>query len=101
MPITPHDLGLHKLLKIFSPLVRPMLNRGSNKRLKKAVNISDLRACAESRVHSMCFGYLDSGGDDEVTLRRNHDAYSQLEMHFQVRRHLFVCTICTKIQRVI
>ena len=32
----------------------------------------------------MCFGYLDSGGDDEVSLRRNHDAYTQLEMHFQV-----------------
>ena len=49
----------------------------------------------------MCFGYLDSGGDDEVdsqimdsqvlnpfpfqvTLRRNKDAYSELEMHFHV-----------------
>jgi len=84
MPLTPHDLGLHKLLKLFTPLVRPVLNRGPNKRLRKAVNIADLRACAEARVHSMCFGYLDSGGDDEVTLRRNHDAYSQLEMHFKV-----------------
>ena len=84
MPITPHDLGLNKLLKIFNPLVRPVLNRAPNKRLKNAVNIADLRACAESRVHKMCFGHLDSGGDDEVTLRRNHDAYSQLEMHFQV-----------------
>ena len=25
-----------------------------------------LREAAEARVHSMCFGYLDSGGDDEV-----------------------------------
>jgi len=32
----------------------------------------------------MCFGYLDSGGDDEVSLRRNHDAYTQIEMHFKV-----------------
>ena len=27
-----------------------------------------VREAAEARVHSMCFGYLDSGGDDEVIL---------------------------------
>ena len=84
MPLTPHDLGLHKLLKLFSPLVRPLLNTGATKRLRSAVNIADVRSCAEQRTHSMCFGYLDSGGDDEVSLRRNHDAYTQLEMHFKV-----------------
>ena len=84
MPITPHDLGLHKLLKLFTPLVRPLVNRAGARRLRKAVNIADVRSCAGKRVHSMCFGYLDSGGDDEVSLRRNHDAYTQLEMHFQV-----------------
>ena len=84
MPLTPHDLGLHKLLKLFTPLVRPLVNRAGARRLRKAVNIADVRSCAEKRVHSMCFGYLDSGGDDEVSLRRNHDAYTQLEMHFQV-----------------
>jgi isopentenyl diphosphate isomerase/L-lactate dehydrogenase-like FMN-dependent dehydrogenase len=36
----------------------------------------------------MCFGYLDSGSDDEVTLRRNHDAYTELEMHYNVLRGL-------------
>lgn len=84
MPLTPHDLGLHKLLKLFTPLVRPIVNRAASRRLRKAVNIADVRSCAGKRVHSMCFGYLDSGGDDEVSLRRNHDAYTQLEMHFQV-----------------
>merc|ERR1712079_450298 len=84
MPLTPHDLGLHKLLKLFTPLVRPIVNRAGARRLRKAVNIADVRSCAGKRVHSMCFGYLDSGGDDEVSLRRNHDAYTQLEMHFQV-----------------
>ena len=95
MPLTPHDLGLHKLLKLFTPLVRPIVNRAATRRLKKAVNVADVRSCAEKRVHSMCFGYLDSGGDDEVSLRRNHDAYTQLEMHFQVVatkswKHFFV-----------
>jgi isopentenyl diphosphate isomerase/L-lactate dehydrogenase-like FMN-dependent dehydrogenase len=32
----------------------------------------------------MCFGYLDSGGDDEVTIRRNKDAYNEYELHFKV-----------------
>ena len=84
MPLTPHDLGLHRVLKYLTPLVRPALNRAATRRLRKAVNVSDVRACAEKRVHSMCFGYLDSGGDDEVSLRRNHDAYTQIEMHFKV-----------------
>ena len=26
---------------------------------RKAVNIADVRLCAELRVHKMCFGYLD------------------------------------------
>ena len=94
MPLTPHDLGLHKLLKLFTPLVRPIVNRAGARRLRKAVNIADVRSCAEKRVHSMCFGYLDSGGDDEVSLRRNHDAFTQLEMHFQVSQSnesIFCC----------
>ena len=84
MPLTPHTFGLHHLLKLFTPLAKPILNRPSLKRLRKAVNVADVRACAQQRVHSMCFGYLDSGGDDEVSLRRNHDAYTQIEMHFKV-----------------
>ena len=84
MPVTPHTFGLNHLLKFFTPLARPILNRPSLKRLRRAVNVADVRACAQQRVHSMCFGYLDSGGDDEVSLRRNHDAYTQIEMHFKV-----------------
>ena len=32
----------------------------------------------------MVFDYLDGGADDEITLRRNKDAYSELEMHYRV-----------------
>merc|ERR1712196_226936 len=53
-------------------------------RLNKAVNIADLRECAQKRMHPMCFGYLDSGSDDEVALRRNHDAYSEIDLHYHV-----------------
>jgi L-lactate dehydrogenase (cytochrome) len=32
----------------------------------------------------MVFDYLDGGADDEITLRRNKDAFSQIEMHYKV-----------------
>lgn len=32
----------------------------------------------------MCFGYLDSGADDEVTLRRNKDAFLNYALHYQI-----------------
>ena len=79
-----HKLGLHKVLRRLSPAVRPVLNAAAERRLAKAVNIADLRACAKARMHPMCFGYLDSGADDEVTLRRNHDAYAEYELHYHV-----------------
>jgi len=79
-----HKLGLHKALGALSPAVRPLLNAASERRLANAVNIADLRTCAKARMHPMCFGYLDSGSDDEVTLRRNHDAYAEFELHYHV-----------------
>ncbi|ACO66182.1 glycolate oxidase [Micromonas commoda] len=32
----------------------------------------------------MVFDYLDAGADDEITIRRNKDAYSQLELHYRI-----------------
>jgi L-lactate dehydrogenase (cytochrome) len=32
----------------------------------------------------MVFDYLDAGGDDEITLRRAKDAFTELEMHYKV-----------------
>jgi len=32
----------------------------------------------------MVFDYLDAGADDEISLRRGKDAYSELEMHYHV-----------------
>jgi len=52
------------------------------RRLSKAVNIADLRMCAKKRSHKMVFDYLDSGSDDDITLRRAKDAYSEPEMHY-------------------
>lgn len=32
----------------------------------------------------MVFDYLDAGADDEISLRRGKDAYSELEMHYKI-----------------
>jgi len=46
------------------------------------VNIADLRICAKKRAHKMVFDYLDSGADDEISLRRANTAYADFEMHY-------------------
>jgi len=79
---SPHDLGLHHVLKPFRPLINPLVDTLAKRRLNKAVNIADLRMCAKKRSHKMVFDYLDSGADDEIILRRAKDAYSELEMHY-------------------
>ena len=81
---TPHSLGLHKVLSALSPLVRPIVNYNAERRLAAAVNVSDVRDCAKARAHKMVFDYLDAGADDEVTLRRNKDAFTELELHYKI-----------------
>mmetsp|Transcript_11383 Transcript_11383/g.18314 ORF Transcript_11383/g.18314 Transcript_11383/m.18314 type:complete len:167 (+) Transcript_11383:99-599(+) len=84
MALTPHSLGLHHLLKRFTPMVRPLLDAASHRRLAACVNISDLRDAAKLRAHKMVFDYLDAGADDEITMRRNKDAFSSLELHYRL-----------------
>eukprot|EP00934_Nitzschia_sp_Nitz4_P004601 Nitzschia sp. Nitz4//scaffold8_size234185//176411//177769//NITZ4_001284-RA/size234185-augustus-gene-0.248-mRNA-1//1//CDS//3329559887//4591//frame0 len=82
MVFNPHKLGVHKVLQ-HVPL-NTLLNAPYQAAVKKAVNIADLRRIAQSRAHKMVFDYLDAGGDDEIVLRRNKDAYTELEMHYKV-----------------
>ena len=65
-------------------MVRPLLDYPSRRRLDRCINISDLRDAAKLRAHKMVFDYLDAGADDEITIRRNKDAYSQLELHYRI-----------------
>jgi isopentenyl diphosphate isomerase/L-lactate dehydrogenase-like FMN-dependent dehydrogenase len=80
---SPHDIGLHHILKYIRPIINPLVDTLSKNRLNNAVNIADLRICAKKRSHKMVFDYLDSGADDEITLKRANDAYSDLEMHYK------------------
>ena len=65
-------------------MVRPLLDYPSRRRLDACINILDLRDAAKLRAHKMVFDYLDAGADDEITIQRNKDAYSQLELHYRI-----------------
>jgi len=45
-------------LAAISPLVMPLLDRPSMRRVEMAVNIDDLQKAAEKRAHAMVYGYL-------------------------------------------
>ena len=79
-----HRLGLNKVFRLFDPVVRPIVNYLPDARLEKCVNTWDLRAAAELRTHKMCFGYLDSGADDEIAINRSRSAYAEYEMHYNL-----------------
>jgi len=80
--LNPHKLGVHKVLQHI-PL-NAVFDAPYKRRLAKAVNIADLRLIAKQRAHKMVFDYLDAGGDDEISLRRGKDAYTELEMHYKI-----------------
>ena len=44
----------------------------------QAVNIEELRAIAKRCLPRFAFDYLDGGAEDEVTLRRNREAFRSL-----------------------
>lgn len=67
-----------------APRVMPLLDGPSQRRVAAAVNIADLRLAAEKRAHAMVFGYLDGGADDERSLRRSVEAYSDVELRHAV-----------------
>jgi L-lactate dehydrogenase (cytochrome) len=48
--------------------------------LQRANNVADLRLMARRRLPRPIFDYIDGGADDEVSLRRNVDAFSSYEL---------------------
>jgi (S)-mandelate dehydrogenase len=47
-------------------------------RYEQAVNIEELRAIAKRRLPRFAYDYLDGGAEDELTLRRNCEAFRNL-----------------------
>jgi isopentenyl diphosphate isomerase/L-lactate dehydrogenase-like FMN-dependent dehydrogenase len=76
--------ALRPLTAAAGPIVMPVLDAPSKRRVRSAVNIDDLRVAAERRAHAMVYGYLAGGADDERALRRSVDAFNDVELRHAV-----------------
>ena len=57
--------------------------------LKDCHNFYDFRKLAKKKLPSPIFHYIDGAADDEVTLKRNTEAYENCDLKFHV---IFFCT---------
>lgn len=56
------------------------------RRLERCANIADLRQVAKRRLPGGVFDYIDGGAEDELTLRRNSDAFGDYQFRPRVLR---------------
>lgn len=56
------------------------------RQLARAYSIEDLRRLARRRIPSGAFAYIEGGGDDEVSMRRNRAAFEDYELLPRVLR---------------
>lgn len=48
------------------------------------LNLAELEALASKRIPQSAWDYYASGADDELTLRRNREAYQAISLHYRV-----------------
>jgi L-lactate dehydrogenase (cytochrome) len=58
----------------------------TERRLRNAHTIADLRRIARRRVPRGVFDYVDGGAEEEVSLRRSREAFARVEFHPHVLR---------------
>ena len=51
---------------------------------RKALSIAELRAIAKRRVPHFAFEYVDSGAEDEITLKRNQAVFNSIQFVYRV-----------------
>lgn len=66
--------------------LRPIQLDAVERRLRRAANIDDLRTIARRRLPRGVFDYIDGGGEDELSLRRNILAFRCAEFRPRVLR---------------
>ena len=66
-----------------APLLRPapFVRNATERRLKRAANIADLRAIARRRTPRAVFDYTDGAADGELSLNRAKAAFARVEFH--------------------
>jgi L-lactate dehydrogenase (cytochrome) len=56
--------------------------------LRKVANVEDLRKLAKRRLPIGVFDYIDGGAEDEITLRKNVEAYRKVSFKPRVLRDM-------------
>jgi L-lactate dehydrogenase (cytochrome) len=70
-----------KMFRVGRPQLRP-----SQRRLRRAVTVADLRSIARRRLPGGVFDYIDGGAEDELTLAANSQAYRRVTFRPRVLR---------------
>ncbi len=63
---------------------RPVEMDAAKRRLSRAASVGDLRLIARRRLPRGVFDYIDGAAEDELTLRRNSEAFRRLEFRPRV-----------------
>ena len=66
---------------------KPEFNRTA-RRLRSVANVDDLRSVAQRRLPAGVFDYIDGGAEDEITMKRNVDAYKETGFKPRVLRNM-------------
>lgn len=80
-------MGIVRTLRSVASFSRPTLSRRTRK-LERAANITDLRTLARARLPRGIFDYIDGGAEDEITMRRNSDAFRDYEFVPRILRNV-------------
>ena len=68
-----------------------------DRKLKRAVNLQELRLLAKKRVPKAVFDYVDGGANDELSYQRSAETFSKVEFHARVLRDVSKIDLTTKI----
>ena len=68
-----------------------------DRKLKRAVNLQELRLLARKRVPKAVFDYVDGGANDEISYQRSAETFSKVEFHARVLRDVSKIDLTTKI----
>ena len=68
-----------------------------DRKLKRAVNLQEMRLLAKKRVPKAVFDYVDGGANDEISYQRSAETFSKVEFHARVLRDVSKIDLTTKI----
>jgi isopentenyl diphosphate isomerase/L-lactate dehydrogenase-like FMN-dependent dehydrogenase len=68
-----------------------------DRKLKRAVNLAELRILASKRVPKAVFDYVDGGANDEISYKRSAEVFSNVQFNARVLRDVSKIDLTTRI----